>query len=189
MGQGGSMIEVLGVHKASMETKKQNSKTVQDLYVVRGLKKPLLGRPAIQALDLLQRINAVNTSTVEPKKEYPELWQGLGMCQNAYTVRLKDDAKPFSIATPRRLPLPMKQKVEEELKSLQEKDIIRPVTTPTDWCAPIVAVPKPSGKIRLCVDYTKLNESVRRENFPLPTTDELLAQLDGATVFTKLDCN
>ena len=51
-----------------METKKQNSKTVQDLYVVRGLKKPLLGRPAIQALDLLQRINAVNTSTVEPKK-------------------------------------------------------------------------------------------------------------------------
>ena len=188
-GPGGSKIEVVGVHKASMETKKQNSKTVQDLYVVRGLKKPLLGRPAIQALDLLQRINAVSTSTVEPKKEYPELWQGLGMCKNAYTVRLKDDAKPFSIATPRRLPLPMKQKVEDELKSLQEKDIIRPVTTPTDWCAPIVAVPKPSGKIRLCVDYTKLNESVRRENFPLPTTDELLAQLDGATVFTKLDCN
>ena len=188
-GPGGSKIEVLGVHKASMETKKQNSKTVQDLYVVRGLKKPLLGRPAIQALDLLQRINAVSTSTVEPKKEYPELWQGLGRGENAYTVRLKDDAKPFSIATPRRLPLPMKQKVEDELKSLQDKDIIRPVTTPTDWCAPIVAVPKPSGKIRLCVDYTKLNESVRRENFPLPTTDELLAQLDGATVFTKLDCN
>ena len=188
-GPGGSKIEVVGVHKASMETKKQNSKTMQDLYVVRGLKKPLLGRPAIQALDLLQRINAVSSSTVEPKKEFPELWQGLGKCENAYTVRLKDDAKPFSIATPRRLPLPMKQKVEDELKSLQEKDIIRPVTTPTDWCAPIVAVPKPSGKIRLCVDYTKLNESVRRENFPLPTTDELLAQLDGATVFTKLDCN
>ena len=188
-GPGGSKIEVVGVHKASMETKKQNSKTMQDLYVVRGLKKPLLGRPAIQALDLLQRINAISTSTVESKKEFPELWQGLGKCENAYTVRLKDDAKPFSIATPRRLPLPMKQKVEDELKSLQEKDIIRPVTTPTDWCAPIVAVPKPSGKIRLCVDYTKLNESVRRENFPLPTTDELLAQLDGATVFTKLDCN
>ena len=188
-GPGGSKIEVVGVHKASMETKKQNSKTMQDLYVVRGLKKPLLGRPAIQALDLLQRINAVSSSTVEPKKEFPELWQGLGKCENAYTVRLKDDAKPFSISTPRRLPLPMKQKVEDELKSLQEKDIIRPVTTPSDWRAPIVAVPKPSGKIRLCVDYTKLNESVRRENFPLPTTDELLAQLDGATVFTKLDCN
>ena len=189
-GPGGSMLEVVGIHKATMQTKNSSTvqKTVQDLYVVRGLQKPLLGRPAIQALNLLQRINAVSSS-VDPKKEYPELWQGLGKCENAYTVRLKQEHTPFSIATPRRLPLPMKQKVEEELKSLQEKDIIRPVTTPTDWCAPIVAVPKPSGKIRLCVDYTKLNESVRRENFPLPTTDELLAQLDGATVFSKLDCN
>ena len=35
----------------------------------------------------------------------------------------------------------------------------------------------------------KLSESVCRETFPLPTTDHLLAQLDGATVFTKLDCD
>ena len=186
-GPGGSKIEVLGVHKATIESK--NNKTVQDLYVVKGLKKPLLGKPAIQALNILQRINTVSSSKVEPKTEYPELFQGLGRIDNAYTVRLKEDAKPFSIASPRRLPLPMKKKVEEELKSLEDKGIIRPVTTPTDWCAPIVAVPKSSGKIRLCVDYTKLNESVRRENFPLPTTDELLAQLDGATKFTKLDCN
>ena len=83
----------------------------------------------------------------------------------------------------------MKGKVQEELKKLEEQDIIRPVETPTDWCAPIVAVPKPNGNVRLCIDFTKLNESVRRETFPLPTTDQLLAQLDGATVFIKLDCN
>ena len=188
-GPGGSRIEVLGVFTATLETK--NTKSVQDLYVIKGLKKPLLGKPAIQALNILQRINAVETEpgTVDPKKDFPELWNSLGRVHNSYTIRLKADAKPFSISTPRRLPLPMKDKVEEELKSLKEKEIIRQVTTPTDWCAPIVAVPKASGKIRLCVDYTKLNESVRRENFPLPTTDELLAQLDGATVFSKLDCN
>ena len=50
-------------------------------------------------------------------------------------------------------------------------------------------MPKANGKIRLCVDITKLNKSVRRENFPLPTTDQLLAQLSGAKVYTKLDCN
>ena len=109
--------------------------------------------------------------------------------KNVYTIRLQENAQPFAISTPRRLPLPMKEKVQEELKKLEELDIIRPVETPTDWCAPIVAVPKANGKVRLCIDFTKLNESVRRENFPLPTTDQLLAQLDGATVFTKLDCN
>ena len=83
----------------------------------------------------------------------------------------------------------MKGKVQEELKKLEEQDIIRPVETPTDWCAPIVAVPKPNVKVRLCVDFTKLNESERRETFPLPTTDQLLAQQDGATVFTKLECD
>ena len=83
----------------------------------------------------------------------------------------------------------MKEKALEELKKLEEQDIIRPVETPTDWCAPIVAVPKPNGKVRLYIDFTKLHESERRETFPLPTTDQLLAQLDGATVFTKLDCD
>ena len=81
------------------------------------------------------------------------------------------------------------KKVQEELKCLEQQDIIRPVSTPTDWCAPIVAVEKPNGNVRLCIDFTKLNDSIKRENFPLPTTDELLAQLEGATVFSKLDCN
>ena len=105
------------------------------------------------------------------------------------TITLQDHVQPFAISAPRRLPLPMKEKVQEELKRLEELDIIRPVETHSDWCAPIVAVPKANGKVRSCIDFTKLNESVRRENVPLPTTDQLLAQLYGATVFTKLDCN
>ena len=54
----------------------------------------------------------------------------------------------------------MKQKVQEELKHLEKENIIRPVKMPTDWCAPIVAVLKNNGKVRLCVNFTKLNESV-----------------------------
>ena len=108
---------------------------------------------------------------------------------NDYAIRLQENVQPFAVTAPRRQPLPMKEKVQEELKKLEEQDIIRPVETPTDWCAPIVAVQKPNGKVRLYIDFRKLNESVRREIFPLPTTDQLLAQLDGVTVFTKLDCN
>ena len=102
---------------------------------------------------------------------------------------MKKDAVPFAVTAPRRVPLPMQQQVKEELERLEDLDIIRPMPTPTDWCAPIVVVPKANNKVRVCVDLTKLNESVRREHFPLPTTNELLAQLSGATTFSKLDCN
>ena len=188
-GPGGSELEVKGVFKATVESK--SVKCSQDLYVVKGLRKPLLGRPAIEALGILKRVEAIGEKK-DIKKEYPSLFHNpqIGKMENPYLIRLTDEARPFSIATPRRLPLPMKDMVEEELKNLQEEGIIRPVTKPTNWCAPIVVVPKSTpGKVRICVDYTKLNESVRRENFPLPTTDQLLAQLDGATVFSKLDCN
>ena len=60
---------------------------------------------------------------------------------------------------------------------------------PTDWCASIVTVLKNNGKVRHCVDFTKLNEGVKKENFPLPSVDQLLAELDGAQIFGKMYCN
>ena len=50
----------------------------------------------------------------------------------------------------------------------------------------LVVVPKSNGKVRICVDLTKLNESIWCENFPLPSTDQLLAQLSGDKVFDWL---
>ncbi len=60
---------------------------------------------------------------------------------------------------------------------------------PTECCAGMVIVKKPSRKIRVCVDLKPLNESVLREEHPLPKVDTTLAQLVGATIFTKLDTN
>ena len=53
----------------------------------------------------------------------------------------------------------------------------------------MVAVPKASGGVRICVDLKPLNESVLREAYPLPTVDEILAQVSGAKIFSKLDAN
>ena len=50
-------------------------------------------------------------------------------------------------------------------------------------------MPKRSGAVRICVDLKPLNESVLREVHPIPTVDDTLAQLSGASVFTKLDAN
>ena len=48
----------------------------------------------------------------------------------------------------------------------------------------MVVVPKANGKVRICVDLTRLNDSVRH---PLPAIDQTLAQQAGAKIFTKQD--
>ena len=53
----------------------------------------------------------------------------------------------------------------------------------------MVVVPKSNGKVRICVDLTRLNDSVCRERHPLPAVDQTLAQLAGAKIFSKLDAN
>ena len=67
--------------------------------------------------------------------------------------------------------------------------VITEVTEPTEWCAGMVVVPKPSGKVRICVDLTKLNANVCRERHVLPSVETTLAQLGGAKHFAKLDAN
>ena len=53
----------------------------------------------------------------------------------------------------------------------------------------MVVVPKCSGAVRICIDLKPQNKSVLREVHPIPTVDDTLAQLSGASVFTKLDVN
>ncbi|XP_034023466.1 uncharacterized protein K02A2.6-like [Thalassophryne amazonica] len=82
----------------------------------------------------------------------------------------------------------MLQKVKEELERRERNGIIERVTQPTDWCASMVPVlKKNTGKARICVDLKRLNKAVKREQYILPTTDEIIAKLSGATVFTTLD--
>ena len=67
--------------------------------------------------------------------------------------------------------------------------VISIVDQPTDWCAPMVVIPKSNGEVRVCVDLSKLNEYVKRENHPLPAVDTTLGRLAGSRVFSKLDAN
>ena len=53
----------------------------------------------------------------------------------------------------------------------------------------MVVVPKKGGALRVCVDLKPLNENVLREVHPLPKVDDILAQLSGAKIFSKLDAN
>ena len=67
------------------------------------------------------------------------------------------------------------------------EDVIEPVTHPTDWASGIVPVYKPGqNKARICVDLRKLNMSLKREIYHIPTFDELTSRLSGVKFMSKL---
>ena len=77
-------------------------------------------------------------------------------------------------------------KVKEQLQRIEKLGVISITDIPTHWCAGLVVVPRPYGRIRISVDLTKLNESVLRET---PKIHNLLTQISESKSFTKLDCN
>ena len=69
-------------------------------------------------------------------------------------------------------------------------DIIERVDGPTDWVSPIVVAPKPKSKpneIRICVDIRLPNQAIKRTRHIIPTIDDVIVDLNGAHVFSKLD--
>ena len=87
----------------------------------------------------------------------------------------------------RRSPESLKTVVQQELKSMQPKGVIRPSCSP--WASPMVLIRKKDGKWIFCVDYRKLNSVTERDAYgnPLPRVDATLHSLAGSKLFTTLD--
>lgn len=142
--------------------------------------------------NLLDRTTAVRMGFIKRVDEIvdTDIFGDIGLvsCEPVKII-LKNDAQPYSVTTPRRIPIPMEAAVETELERMGNLGIIRAISEPTLWCAPMVPVVKRNGRIRICVDLKRLNESVKREMQMLPTIDDILHKLSGSTVFTKLDAS
>ena len=122
-------------------------------------------------------------------EKYPTLFRRLGSLGEPYDIQLKPDAQPYALFTSTNIPLPLRSKVEQELKQMESLGIISKVDKPTPWCTGMVVVHKKKGAIRICVEYQPLNRYMCPEVYPLPKVDETLVQLAGAKVFSKLDAN
>ena len=109
--------------------------------------------------------------------------------EGEYEVKLTPPHKSFNQTTPRRVPIPLFPKVKEELARMEATGVIEKVGAPTEWCSPIVVVPKSSGKFRISWDFIQLNKAILRENHPMPSTEQTLGKLAGANVISKLDAN
>jgi hypothetical protein len=72
-----------------------------------------------------------------------------------------------------------------QLKEMMDKGYIQPSVSP--WGAPALFVKKKDGTLRLCIDYRQLNKMTIKNKYPLPRIDDLIDQLRGATIFSKID--
>nr|GEU79813.1 hypothetical protein [Tanacetum cinerariifolium] len=95
--------------------------------------------------------------------------------------KLLEDA---SIAPYRLAPSEMKE-LSDQLKELSKKGFIRPSSSP--WGAPILFVKKKDGSFQICIDYRELNKLIVKNHYPLPRIDDLFNQLQGSSVYSKID--
>ena len=124
-GPGQNSLQVLGKFILKMECK--GAVTTQDVYVVENMQEPQLGRPAIEALHLIQRVESVQSTSVNYREVYLKLYSGLDRMKESYKIRLRENDIPYAVSAPRRVPLPLQTKVKMELERLQDLDVIRPV--------------------------------------------------------------
>ena len=171
-------------------TFKDNRQSVP-LHVMKGKHGSLLSYKSAMALGILNihvnKVVAESSQLDMLTRKFPSLFGGIGQLKDV-SVKLHIDTSVQPVAQqPRRIPFHIRQKVESEIRNLAQKGIIEKVDGPTPWVSPLVVIPKQNGDIRICVDMRLANRAISRERHPMPTVDDLIHRLNGATVFSKLD--
>ncbi|GJY06554.1 putative reverse transcriptase domain-containing protein [Tanacetum coccineum] len=93
-------------------------------------------------------------------------------------------AAPVARAPYRLAPSEMKELLEQ-LQELSDKGFIRPSSS--SWGAPVLFVKKKDGSFRMCIEYRELNKLKVKNRYPLPRIDDLFDQLQGSSVYSKID--
>jgi hypothetical protein len=99
-------------------------------------------------------------------------------------IPLKEGAKPYNVR-PYRMSHSQKNSVELLVKEMLKNSEIRISTSP--YSSPVILVRKNDKSWRLCVDFRGLNDMIVKNKFPIPVIEDLLDELQGATIFTKFD--
>lgn len=145
-----------------------------------------------QYLPVIQKVSLVNLDHLSEKQK--KLIQGLcepELFKNSpgfttliqHHIELKPNAQVKRLSY--RIPERMVSSFMQEVKMMQEMGIIEP--SYSEWCNPVVLVPKKDGSLRFCIDFRYLNSVSKFDSFPMPRIEEIIEKLGKARYISTID--
>ena len=192
-----NLLTVLGSFEALKEAKTQMKVVTWQLIKGDTQTAPLLSYNDGKDLGMILVTNAISEESNQQEEksnvkeilgEYKDRFEGIGKLKGIQVdLNVDPDFKPVA-QPPRRQPLSVRQKMEEEIQHLLDQDIIEKVSEPTGWVSPPVVTPKKDqSQIRLNVDMRVANQAIPLRHIQHPTIDDVVNELSGSTVFSHLD--
>ena len=173
--------------------------SVPDKHMLIGTRKlcNLPKRKAVLSVAVLNRSDNIDTAPRNPNlpvavqqllHEFRDVFQEPTKLPPKRTVdhaiALVDESKVFN-QRPYRLLFHQKNALEVLIKDMLSSHMIRPSISP--FSSPVILVKKKDGTWRLCVDYRQLNSNIVKNKYPIPIIEDLLDELFGAKIFSKID--
>ncbi|KAA3469727.1 DNA/RNA polymerases superfamily protein [Gossypium australe] len=147
------------------------------------------GCDAYLAYVLDTELSEMKIESVPVVCEYPDVFleelPGLPPVREVeFAIELVLGTSPISIAPYRMAPIELKE-LKAQLQDLTNRGFAQPSFLP--WGVPVLFVKKKDETMRMCIDYRQLNKVMIKNKYPLPRINDLFAQLNRATIFSKID--
>ena len=155
-----------------LECRKNGLNLTLPFQVIDGMqfadKPPLLYGSDSEKLQLLSitadEVNSIQNETLSEamlRNKYHDVFHGLGKIGDPVHIQLDQDIRPVQAGL-HRYPVNKVPAISNRIQEMIDEGYLAPVTEPTPWCSPMIAVDRPGKKMRICMDPVRtLNKAIK----------------------------